>query len=88
MEGGLASTPVDGRSVLLLQQYITEHVHLSVQEEIDRLTHQSGDPFQFLQFQAERGDVESQVKLQISYSNNILILIIYFYKKYIPVLAT
>ncbi|XP_067086227.1 protein sel-1 homolog 3 isoform X4 [Osmerus mordax] len=55
-----AQTVLDHGRAWETEQYITEHVHLSVQEEIDRLTHQSGDSFQFLQFNAERGDVESQ----------------------------
>ncbi|XP_062306400.1 protein sel-1 homolog 3 isoform X2 [Osmerus eperlanus] len=55
-----AQTVLDHGRALETEQYIIEHVHLSVQEEIDRLTHQSGDSFQFLQFNAERGDVESQ----------------------------
>ncbi|KAI7799767.1 putative protein sel-1-like protein 3-like [Triplophysa rosa] len=44
-------------------QTITEHVHLNNAEELQTQTGESGDVVQFLKYQAERGDVESQKSL-------------------------
>uniref|UniRef100_A0A8P4KDE9 Protein sel-1 homolog 3 n=1 Tax=Dicentrarchus labrax TaxID=13489 RepID=A0A8P4KDE9_DICLA len=45
------------------KQYTPEHIYLSNQEDVYRLTHKTRDVFQYLKFHAERGDVESQKRL-------------------------
>ncbi|CAB1439267.1 unnamed protein product [Pleuronectes platessa] len=42
------------------KQYILEHIYLSNQEDLDSLTHEESDFFQFLKFEAKRGHAESQ----------------------------
>lgn len=44
-----------------LKQHSTEHIYLNNEEDLNRLTHGTKDDFQYLKFQAERGDIESQV---------------------------
>uniref|UniRef100_A0A3B4VE07 Protein sel-1 homolog 3-like n=1 Tax=Seriola dumerili TaxID=41447 RepID=A0A3B4VE07_SERDU len=46
-----------------LQQYTPEHIYLSNQKDLNSLTHESSDVFQYLKLQAERGDAESQRRL-------------------------
>lgn len=45
------------------KQYIPHFIYLGNEEDLDSLTDESSDIFQYLQFQAERGDLESQRRL-------------------------
>lgn len=45
------------------KQYTPEHIYLNNQEELNSLTHKKRDVFQYLRYQAQRGDAESQVCL-------------------------
>lgn len=47
--------------VFFLKQYTPEHIYLNNQEDLDQLTDETSDAFQYLKYQAEKGDVESQV---------------------------
>uniref|UniRef100_A0A3Q4AT08 Uncharacterized protein n=1 Tax=Mola mola TaxID=94237 RepID=A0A3Q4AT08_MOLML len=46
-----------------LKQSMPEHIYLSNQEDLDHLRHMKSDVFEYLKFQAERGDVEAQKRL-------------------------
>lgn len=45
-----------------LKQYAPEHIYLSNPEDLNSLNHVKSGVFEYLKFQAERGDVESQVR--------------------------
>ncbi|XP_035504340.2 protein sel-1 homolog 3 isoform X1 [Scophthalmus maximus] len=47
------------------KQYTPEHIYLNNPEDLDSLTHETSDVFQYLKFQAERGDIEAQRRLGI-----------------------
>uniref|UniRef100_A0A8C7T0L1 Uncharacterized protein n=1 Tax=Oncorhynchus mykiss TaxID=8022 RepID=A0A8C7T0L1_ONCMY len=55
-----AQTSIDQGRVLGNQQYITEHILISNEDHLNSLTHETGDTFQYIKLQADRGDVESQ----------------------------
>uniref|UniRef100_A0A8C7FH72 Uncharacterized protein n=1 Tax=Oncorhynchus kisutch TaxID=8019 RepID=A0A8C7FH72_ONCKI len=58
-----AQTSIDQDRVLGNQQYITEHILISNEDHLNSLTHETGDTFQYIKLQADRGDVESQKHL-------------------------
>ncbi|XP_037624830.1 protein sel-1 homolog 3 [Sebastes umbrosus] len=45
------------------EQHAVEHIYLSNPEDLNSLNHESSDVIQFMKYQAERGDVESQRRL-------------------------
>nr|XP_046248204.1 protein sel-1 homolog 3 isoform X2 [Scatophagus argus] len=45
------------------EQYTPEHIYLNNQEDLNGLTHLTNDLFQYLKFQAERGDTQAQKHL-------------------------
>ncbi|XP_072246122.1 protein sel-1 homolog 3 isoform X3 [Leuresthes tenuis] len=45
------------------KQYTPEYIYLSNEEDLYSLMHETSDVFQYLKFQAERGDIESQKRL-------------------------
>uniref|UniRef100_UPI0037E8532C protein sel-1 homolog 3 isoform X2 n=1 Tax=Semicossyphus pulcher TaxID=241346 RepID=UPI0037E8532C len=49
-----------GHSADQQQQHVVEHIYLSNPEDLSRFSQETDDVFQYLTFQAERGDVESQ----------------------------
>ncbi|XP_056305432.1 protein sel-1 homolog 3-like [Danio aesculapii] len=53
-------TSIDRNKVQDSAQTLTEHVHLSNHIELHSQTGESGDIVQYLKYQAERGDLESQ----------------------------
>ncbi|XP_030642572.1 protein sel-1 homolog 3 [Chanos chanos] len=56
-------TSIDREKVQDSRQYMTEHVHLSNEEEVQNQMSETGDVVQYLKLQAERGDIESQKTL-------------------------
>ncbi|KAM4549430.1 protein sel-1 homolog 3 isoform 1-T1 [Odontesthes bonariensis] len=58
-----AQTSVDTSRGHENKQYTPEYIYLINQEDLHSLTHETSDVFQFLKFQAERGDIESQKRL-------------------------
>ncbi|XP_036067296.1 protein sel-1 homolog 3 isoform X2 [Oryzias melastigma] len=60
-----AQSSIDHSQAHEMEQYIPEHIYLSNEEDLKSLTHESSDVFQYLEFQAERGDVEAQRRLGI-----------------------
>ncbi|KAL1022557.1 hypothetical protein UPYG_G00029240 [Umbra pygmaea] len=58
-----AQTSIDQGHILKHKQHITEHILISLEDQLKSLTHETGATFQFLKFKAERGDVESQKHL-------------------------
>ncbi|XP_069378563.1 protein sel-1 homolog 3 isoform X2 [Paralichthys olivaceus] len=55
-----AQSNIDMAYIYEDEQYIPEHIYLSNQEDLNSLTHETSDDFQFLKYQAERGDAECQ----------------------------
>ncbi|KAJ7986538.1 hypothetical protein DPEC_G00340900 [Dallia pectoralis] len=58
-----AQTCIDQVQILEHKQHVIEHIRVSNEDQLNSLTHESGDTFQFLKLQADRGDVESQKHL-------------------------
>ncbi|XP_006790304.1 protein sel-1 homolog 3 [Neolamprologus brichardi] len=56
-------TCIDSSRVYENKQHSTEHIYLNNEEDLNRLTHETNDDFQYLKFQAERGDIESQKRM-------------------------
>ncbi|GAA6217828.1 protein sel-1 homolog 3-like [Lates japonicus] len=54
---------IDSYNIHENKQYTPEHIYLNNQEDLDQLTDETSDAFQYLKYQAERGDVESQRRL-------------------------
>ncbi|KAA8589682.1 hypothetical protein FQN60_013047 [Etheostoma spectabile] len=52
-----------GPSVDPQLQHTVEHIYLSNQEDLNSLTHETSDVFQYLKYKAEKGDIESQKRL-------------------------
>ncbi|KAI1888741.1 hypothetical protein AGOR_G00171850 [Albula goreensis] len=62
--GNVGQQTCDDRwNVQSTKQYTAEHVLLTDDEALGYQTHQTDDIFQYLQFQAERGDISSQKTL-------------------------
>lgn len=47
--------------VFYLKQYLLEHIYLSNEDDLNSLIHETSDVFQYVKYQAERGDIQSQV---------------------------
>ncbi|XP_028260580.1 protein sel-1 homolog 3 [Parambassis ranga] len=45
------------------KQYTPDHIYLNNEEDLRLVIHETSDVFQFLKFQAERGDIESQKRM-------------------------
>lgn len=58
-----SQSSIDRSRVHENKQYIPHFIYLGNEEDLDSLTDESSDIFQYLQFQAERGDLESQRRL-------------------------
>ncbi|XP_022614767.1 protein sel-1 homolog 3-like [Seriola dumerili] len=58
-----AQSSTDSSNIHDTEQYTPEHIYLSNQKDLNSLTHESSDVFQYLKLQAERGDAESQRRL-------------------------
>ncbi|XP_078802801.1 protein sel-1 homolog 3 isoform X1 [Oryzias latipes] len=58
-----AQSSIDHSQAHEMEQYIPEPIYLSNEEDLKSLTDESSDVFQYLEFQAERGDVEAQRRL-------------------------
>ncbi|XP_017278998.1 protein sel-1 homolog 3 [Kryptolebias marmoratus] len=58
-----AQSSIDGYKTHEYKQYTPEYIYLSNEEDLDSVTHETSDVFQYLKFQAERGDLESQRRL-------------------------
>ncbi|XP_070817191.1 protein sel-1 homolog 3 [Chaetodon trifascialis] len=58
-----AQSHVDSSRMHEKNQYMLEHIYLSNQEDLNSLTHEAGPVVQYLKFQSERGDVDSQKHL-------------------------
>lgn len=58
-----AQSNIDSSQMHEKKQYTPEYIYLSNKDHLKTLTHESGDVFQFLKFQAERGDITSQKRL-------------------------
>uniref|UniRef100_A0A3B4G3W8 SEL1L family member 3 n=1 Tax=Pundamilia nyererei TaxID=303518 RepID=A0A3B4G3W8_9CICH len=56
-------TCIDSSRIYENKQHSTEHIYLNNEEDLNRLTHETKDDFQYLKFQAERGDIESQKRM-------------------------
>ncbi|KAF0042646.1 hypothetical protein F2P81_006178 [Scophthalmus maximus] len=57
------------------KQYTPEHIYLNNPEDLDSLTHETSDVFQYLKFQAERGDIEAQGQgVKRNYTRGFLLL--------------
>ncbi|KAG8003474.1 Protein sel-1-like protein 3 [Nibea albiflora] len=53
-------TTADNSRIHEKEQYTPEHIYLSNEDFLRSLTEETGDVIEYLKFQAERGDVESQ----------------------------
>ncbi|XP_071343140.1 protein sel-1 homolog 3 [Trachinotus anak] len=53
----------DSSSIHHKKQYTPEHIYLNNQEDLDSLTHETTDVFQYVKLQAERGDIDAQRRL-------------------------
>ncbi|XP_040897218.1 protein sel-1 homolog 3 isoform X2 [Toxotes jaculatrix] len=51
---------IDSSSFHENKQYMPDHIYLSNQEDLNSLTHETSDVFQYLKLQAERGDAGAQ----------------------------
>ncbi|XP_047442199.1 protein sel-1 homolog 3 isoform X2 [Mugil cephalus] len=54
---------IDSSHVHGSKQYLVEHIYLSKEDDINSLIHETSDVFQYVKFQAERGDIESQKRM-------------------------
>ncbi|KAM3620581.1 uncharacterized protein V6R79_025623 [Siganus canaliculatus] len=60
-----AQTNMDNTRIHQNKQYRPEGVYLSNREDLNSLVHETSDVFQYLKFQAERGDAEAQRELGV-----------------------
>ncbi|XP_070765272.1 protein sel-1 homolog 3 [Enoplosus armatus] len=58
-----AQSSIDNSRSHEKKQYTSEHIYLNNQEDLNSLTHETSDVFQYLKLQAERGDTEYQKRL-------------------------
>ncbi|KAK2835898.1 hypothetical protein Q5P01_016382 [Channa striata] len=58
-----AQTSIDTSRIHSKKQYTPEDIYLSNPEDLNRLTDETGDIFQYLKLQAERGDLQAQKRL-------------------------
>ncbi|MEQ2181845.1 hypothetical protein GOODEAATRI_015802, partial [Goodea atripinnis] len=58
-----AQSRIDSLRVHEYKQYTPQFIYLGDEEDLGTLTDESSDVFQYLRFQAERGDLESQRRL-------------------------
>ncbi|XP_039985010.1 protein sel-1 homolog 3 isoform X2 [Xiphias gladius] len=58
-----AQSSIDSYNIHENKQYTPENIYLSNQEDLNSLTHETSDVFQYLKLKAERGDIESQRRL-------------------------
>ncbi|XP_062412495.1 protein sel-1 homolog 3-like [Sardina pilchardus] len=56
-------TSIDKDSIQESQQYITDPIHISVEEELNTQMGETDDVVQYIKLQAERGDIEAQKHL-------------------------
>ncbi|TDH08104.1 hypothetical protein EPR50_G00094300 [Perca flavescens] len=58
-----AQSNIDSFRIHENEQHTLEHIYLSNQEDLNSLTHDTSDVFQYLKYKAEKGDIESQKRL-------------------------
>ncbi|KAM4739983.1 protein sel-1 homolog 3 [Anableps anableps] len=58
-----SQSSIDRSRIHEYKQYTPHFIYLGNEEDLNTLTDESSDAFQYLQFQAERGDLESQRRL-------------------------
>ncbi|XP_067453772.1 protein sel-1 homolog 3 [Thunnus thynnus] len=55
-----AQSDIDSSKIHEDKQYTPEHIYLSNQEDLNSLTHETSDVFQYMKLKAMEGDIESQ----------------------------